>query len=138
MRPRRLRWILAGIVALALAVRMLHFAAIDDTAFPELQVLNGESDTSNHWEWSESILRGDLLGRDTYHPYTMWMRELAPLDTWYRWWGGKEIFHREPLYPYALALLRAVVRAVTGSDSVLPVLFVQLAIGALQPLLLFA
>lgn len=137
MTSSRLRWALAGIVALALAVRMLHFAAIAGAAFPELQILNGEADTSNHWEWSEAILRGDLLGRDTYHPYTMWMRELAPMDTWYRWWGGKEIFHREPLYPYLLALVRAVIRAVSGSDSVLPVLFVQLVVGALRPLVLF-
>src|SRR2546428_4872899 len=59
-----------------------------------------------NFEWSGRILRGDVLGRDTPHPYTSWMRDIAPLATWERWWGGKAIFHQAPLHAYALAGMR--------------------------------
>lgn len=77
-------------------------------------------------------MAGDWLGRDTYHPYFEWMRKVAPLETWYRWWGGKEIFHQAPLYPYLLAGLLAL-----GGGSVPFVLLAQLVIGAVQPLVMY-
>src|SRR5205823_6378796 len=51
---------------------------------------------------------GDVFGRDTIHPNTQWMRDMAPLESWERWWGGKHVFHQAPLYAYALAAARLV------------------------------
>jgi hypothetical protein len=86
------------------------------------------------WSWAQAIRAGDWLGRDTYHPYFGWMREMAPLETWHRWWGGAETFHQAPLYPYFVAL----VAGATGASTPAPVIALQLALGALQPLVLYA
>jgi len=125
---------LAGIVVAALAIRLLHLHAIADTAFPRFPLAFTESDMHAFWSWAQAIVAGDWLGRDTYHPSFAWMREMAPIETWHRWWGGGQIFHQSPLYPYFVA---GVVGA-TGASDPMPVLLVQLVLGALQPLVVFA
>ena len=129
-----MRWAVAGILAVAVSVRLLHFHAIADTAFPRFALVFTESDLHAFWSWAQSIVAGDWLGRDTYHPNFAWMREMAPVETWHRWWGGKEIFHQAPLYPYWIAA----VLLLTGASEPGPVLLVQLVLGALQPLVVFA
>lgn len=54
--------------------------------------------------WAGRIAGGDVLSRDTYHPYPDWMADVAPLETFEAWWGGRDVFHQTPLYPYLLAL----------------------------------
>lgn len=120
------------IVAIALAVRAAHFAAIAGTAFPQFPVLFTESDMSTFWHWAKRIVDGDWLGRDTYHPYFRWMQAIADEATFERWGGGKLVFHQAPLYPYWLALLRA------AGGTLTSVLWIQLVVGALQPLVIFA
>lgn len=61
------------------------------------------------WRWSGQILRGDLLSREPAYAYPQWMREIAPAETWERWWGGRGVFFRAPLYGYLLAGGRAIV-----------------------------
>jgi len=129
---RSTRWILIGILALGLLLRLLHFWAITGTAFPEIGFVLTQSDMYANWQWAQAILAGDWLGRETYHPYFEWMKRIAPLETWYRWWGGKAIFQQAPLYPYLLAGLWALCRG-----SVTGVLLVQLLIGAVQPLVMY-
>ncbi len=129
---KRIRWVLAGILCLGLLIRLLHFWAIAGTALPKHHLTATEADDYAFFQWAQRILAGDWLGRDTYHPYFDWMREIAPLETWYRWWGGKEIFHQAPLYPYLLAGLLALFR-----ESVPWVLLAQLLIGAIQPLIMY-
>ncbi len=90
-----------------------------------------ESDIRTYWSWAQQIRSGDFL--KAYHAYTSYLQEIAPLDTWYRWWGGKEVFRTSPLYPYWAAGLLGV-----SDGSVSFVLFVQLMAGAFQPLILFA
>lgn len=123
---------LLGILGLGLALRLLHFWALTDTAFLKIHVAFAESDMHAFWQWAQTILAGDLLGRNTYHPAFRWMMELAPLETWYRWWGGKEIFQQAPFYAYWLASLSAV----SGSSAKF-IALVQLLLGALHPLVLF-
>lgn len=125
---------LAGVVAAALAIRLLHLHAIADTAFPRFPLAFTESDMHAFWSWAQAIVAGDWLGRDTYHPDFAWMREMAPIETWRRWWGGGQIFHQSPLYAYFVAL----VTGATGASDPTPVLLVQLVLGALQPLVVFA
>lgn len=123
---------LAAILALSLLLRLIHFQALTETAYLELPRVFTESDMHTFWNWAGTIVDGDWLGRDTYHPYFAWMREIAPLDTWYRWWGGKEVFHQSPLYPYWIAAILA-----ASGKSLATVILVQLLIGSLGPLLLY-
>jgi tetratricopeptide (TPR) repeat protein len=131
MAETRVRKALIAIVALAVLVRLLHFWAISGTALPKLHTVV-ESDMRAYWEWANRTLDGDLLGRDTYQAYTKYMQLVAPLDTWYRWWGGKEIFRTAPLYPYLVAGLLWLF-----GRSLLIVLLAQLLVGALQPVVMF-
>ena len=131
-RPDRVGiFLVLAVLALALAVRMVHFVAIADSAFPRFPVLFTESDMSAFWEWANRIAHGDWLGRNTYHPYFRWMRAIADEATFERWGGGKAAFHQAPLYPYWLAVLRA------AGGTLTSVLWVQLLVGALQPLVVF-
>lgn len=132
LRPVTARLLLL-IVGLGLALRLLHGWLLSDTAYPRLPLRFTESDMHAFWQWAQRIVAGDWLGRDTYHPYFHWMQEMAPRETWHRWWGGKEIFHQAPLYPY----LVAVALILTGGSAIGVLLF-QLVVGALQPLVLFA
>lgn len=124
--------VLVGILVLGCAVRLVHFWAISRTAFLQITFVSTNSDLYATWHWARVILAGDWLGRDTYHPYFAWMKEMAPLETWYHWWGGKEIFHQAPLYPYWVAGLLAV-----SNKSIGFVILSQLLVGALQPLVMF-
>ncbi|MBI4573733.1 MAG: hypothetical protein HY713_10685 [candidate division NC10 bacterium] len=74
---------------MALLIRVLHFWAISDIALFRVHTVV-ESDSRAYWNWAQQILTGHLL--DAYHAYTQSEQLTAPLDTWYRWWGGKEIF----------------------------------------------
>ena len=123
---------LAAIVALALLIRLLHFAAIHGTAFPRFPLYFTDSDMHFYWEWAGRIAGGDWLSRDPVHPYPAWMARIAPLETWLRWWGGREILPTVPLYPYWVAALLRV-----SGGSVDSVILAQLFAGALQPIVLY-
>jgi len=129
--PRTRAWLL-GILAVAVLIRAAHLSAIASTAFPKFPLVFDQSDLSTYWEWAQGIRAGDWLGRDPYHPAFRWMMDIAPLETWYRWWGGKAIFQEAPLYAYGVAGLLA-----ASAGSLLFVDAVQLAVGALQPLVMF-
>ena len=122
---------LAGIVGLGLLLRLAHLWFLSDTALLLFQEHCTQTDMSAFWQWAQTIVGGDWLGRDTYHPYFAWMKEIAPIETWYVWWGGKETYHQAPFYPYFLAAMLAV------KNSPAFALVIQLLIGALQPLVLF-
>jgi 4-amino-4-deoxy-L-arabinose transferase-like glycosyltransferase len=129
---RRSRWCLAGILVLGLGVRLVHLGTLLDTAFWQFPHTFTQSDMHAFLQWAREIQAGDWLGRKTYHPYMHWMRDLAPLETWYRWWGGEHIFQQEPLYPYLLAVLLPLFGGSVGG-----VLLVQLVLGTAQSWLAF-
>ncbi len=123
---------LFGILILGCALRLGHFWAVSDAAFLKSPLVAAQSDQYAFWQWAQTILAGDLLGRNTYHPYFGWMRDIASLETWYRWWGGKEIFHQAPLYPYFVAGLLKL-----SKNSLGVVILVQLLVGTLHPMVVF-
>lgn len=129
---RRTRQLLAGILVLGVLLRLLHLAFVLPTPFPRWPLVADQTDMYAFWQWAQRIVAGDWLGRDPYHPYFTWMQQMNRLETWYRWWGGKQIFHQAPLYPYALAGLLSI------NNSPSFVILVQLLLGSLQPLVLFA
>jgi hypothetical protein len=124
---------LLGIIVLGCAIRLLHFWSISQTAFLKITFVFTNSDPYAFWHWAQKILAGDLLGRDTYHPYFDWMQKMAPLEIWSRWWGGKEIFQQAPLYPYLVAGLLAL-----SNNSLSFVVLAQLLLGGLHPWVMFS
>jgi hypothetical protein len=120
----RRRWWLVLVVAFAAIVRSANLWWMADHPLTEFQTAWNESDTAIHWEWAGRIRGGDVLGRDTVHPETTWMREIAPIATWEEWQGGSRAFAKAPLYPYVLAGLRAIAR-----DHVTAALVGQMLIG---------
>ena len=118
------RIVLLVTVALGLSFRLIHFDTLADTAFLRLPLIYTQSDMYAFWEWSQQILKGDLLGKNTYHFYYKWMGEIASEETWYRWWGGKEIFQQAPFYPYWLASTLSL-----SDGSIEFVIFIQLVLG---------
>lgn len=127
----RTTWLLVGILSLGLLVRLVHLWSISATAFPKIPLVFAQSDMYAFWQWAQTILAGDWLGWDTYHPYFEWMRKLDPPERWYRGYGGKEVYHQAPLYPYFLASLLAF------KNSPVFILSVQTLFGSLQPLIMF-
>jgi len=97
------RWLFGVILPLGLLVRLLHLWAISEAAYPRIRGALPVSDTYAHSRGARTILAGDWRGREICHPYFEWMKGIAPAETWYRWWGGKEIFQPGPLYPSFLA-----------------------------------
>lgn len=73
MTDRRRRLLLLGILAVALAVRLAHFAAVRDEPFVRDLVL----DSKEYDAWARGIAEGD--------------------------WLGSRVFFQAPLYPYLLA-----------------------------------
>src|SRR5262249_15594740 len=53
--------------------------------------------------WARRIAAGDVLSREMYHPWHWWAKEIAPLETWNRWYGA-ETFHQASADPYFAAL----------------------------------
>ena len=99
---------LALVVAAGLAVRLAHFLAISQTAFPSLPFAYRSSDMSVFLRWAQSILSGDLLGTAAPVGLGGWMAQVAPPEIWQRAWGGERIFWQAPFYPYWVAGLLAV------------------------------
>lgn len=130
-RPQRTACLLL-VLAVAAGVRLVNLGWMAAQPLSEYQRTWPECDMVAHWRWSGLILAGDVLGRDTYHPYPSWMQKTAPLETWARWRGGRAVFNKAPLYPYALAAMRAVV-----GDGFVALGLCQLALGVLNVALIF-
>ena len=120
------------VLAVGLAVRLVNVYGMSRLPMAEYQFRAPEADMSLAYEWSGHILRGDLLGREPVHQYTMWMREIAPLETWERWWGGAHIFHQAPLYAYTLAAFRLL-----AGDQFWPIALCQALLGLANVMLVF-
>ncbi len=95
--------VLVVILVGTLGLRLLHLANHLQSPLAHPEDVMPSTDIAAFATWAKKIVAGDVLCRDTYHPYMDWMGPIAPLQTFERWWGGKEIYHQAPLYPYLLA-----------------------------------
>jgi hypothetical protein len=98
---------LVAVLGVALGVRLANVRWMAAQPITDFQYVWGDSDMAMHWQWAGRIVGGDLLSREPY-PLPPWMQAIAPFETWQRWHGGN-VFFKAPLYPYALAALRAAV-----------------------------
>ena len=124
----RLGWLLA-VLAVALAVRLANLWLTAQLPVAEYQFRWNQGDMAANYLWSERILRGDILSRDSGRP---WVTDIAPLETWERWWGGKAVLHKAPLYPYMLAGMRLL-----AGDGFWGIGLCQLALGLVDVSLIF-
>lgn len=62
------RIVLLGILTLGLLVQLIHFQTLTETAFLKIPLVHTQSDMYAFWQWAQTILAGDSLGRNTYHP----------------------------------------------------------------------
>lgn len=92
------------------------------------------SQTDNHVfaEWAAQIADGDVLCERQPHAYHMWTEAVAPESRWTEWYGGEQIYHQAPLYPYFVASVYALVDR--DHDTVG---YAQALLGALTCLLTF-
>lgn len=124
---------LLWIFLLGFALRIAHGVFLSQTIYDEMNTTFDQADSYAYFTWAGQIQAGDWLGRDTYHPHFDWMEEYGSRSDWARWWGGNEKFHQAPLYPYLLAgMLELTNQSVNG------VFMLQLLLGSLQPLIVFA
>ena len=127
---RRDLFVFAAVFLLALAVRLAFQSAYDSRLGIDTR-RSPELDCNTFDVWARRVAAGDLLSRDMYHPWHWWAQEIAPLETWNRWYGEKT-FHQAPAYPYLVALAYALF----GADPN-PMPRVQAVIGSLAAGLAF-
>lgn len=124
---------LLWIFLLGLIIRLIHGLTLTQTIYAEINLQFDQGDTFAFYQWASEIRAGDWLGRDTFHTHVEWMEDYGEKTEWFRWWGGEAVFHQAPLYPYLLAIMLTL----TGG-SIDGVFLLQLIIGSLQPLVIFA
>ncbi len=123
------RWIMAAILAVSLALRMVYFQQVNDTVFIN-QHTNPESDMSFFHLGAVKIADGDWLSKTVGHPRHQWMQWVAdryfqshpekleqfrakagsdtlannPAKLLWEQWYGSQTFQQEPLYSYFVAV----------------------------------
>ncbi|NOT30633.1 MAG: hypothetical protein HOP15_09330, partial [Planctomycetes bacterium] len=98
---------LAVVLVLAAAFRIANLSAIAPHPLAEYQTTWAQSDMAVNVSWADVIRGGDVLCRETVHPFYPFHESIAPRETWERWWGGARVFQQAPLYAYLLAGVRA-------------------------------
>ena len=114
-----------------LLVRLLFFLDVSSHPVSGLEYVFRDSDMHGNLEWARSIPK-DPWGFSPWHPSHPWMTSIAPMEQWYRWWGGKEIFQQSPLYAYLLSFLFHLT-----NESHTTVRLLQMFTGSLNGVLLF-
>ena len=133
--PRR--FVVLGIILLvAFGLRSCHLTNHLASPLGHIEEASPYTDMGAFSTWAKQIADGDWLGEDTFHPYMDWMGfgpggYRIPLEQFEAWWGGKEVYHQNPLFPYLLA----VSYAVTG--SAVPLLVLQVLLSSLSLILVY-
>ena len=73
--------LLTAVLAVALALRLLHLYAVSQTALVDFHRIPNSWDIHTTWVWAEQIAAGDWLGQPPYNIYNEWMkRKIARID----------------------------------------------------------
>jgi 4-amino-4-deoxy-L-arabinose transferase-like glycosyltransferase len=130
LRPAQLA--LLAIVSVAFMLRFWHLFSQLSGILPYPEQVAENSDIEAFAQWASQIAAGDWLCQNGFHPYMDWMRGYASMEQFEQWWGGKEIYHQNPLYPYLLAISYLV----SGGSSV-PLLVFQVLLSVVSVLLVY-
>lgn len=93
-----------ALAAVSLVWGALAFYSIDRSALGLWHEWD-QSDMHAYLAQADRIAGGDLLARDPFYPYHIWMG-VAPPEKWASWYGPR-VFYQAPLYSYFLAVLIA-------------------------------
>lgn len=128
---RKLPLAVGLILCVGLTLRVWHL--VNHLAGPlgHVEEVMTSSDMNAFTVWARQIAAGDWLCRDTFHPYMDWMVNIAPLEQFEAWWGGKAIYHQAPLYAYLLAVSHLLF------DSNVPLLILQVLASSASLLLVY-
>ena len=130
LRPAQLT--LLAIVSVAFMLRFWHLFSQLSGILPYPEQVAVNSDIEAFSQWASQIAAGDWLCQNYFHPYMDWMRGYASMEQFEQWWGGKEIYHQNPLYPYLLAISYLM----TGGSSV-PLLVFQVPFSVVSVVLVY-
>jgi 4-amino-4-deoxy-L-arabinose transferase-like glycosyltransferase len=119
------------VFALALAVRLLHLWAVAATPLLSLHTDFPESDMYMFDQWSRALAGGDWLAQRTPHFLYQWQLDVAPEDSWRRFYGDPLTFYKAPFYAYLLAVLRRLL-----GDPMLPAALLQCLASSVSAVLL--
>ncbi len=97
------RWQAVLALSLLTAAYLVHFYYCAMSALPEFSELFVNSDMYGNLQWARQITEQGWLNPHPYHHFVDFMKEVAPYETWMRWYGGEAIFQRSPLFTYVLA-----------------------------------
>lgn len=122
---------LVAILVFGLGFRSCHLANHLSGPMAHPEEVSTSTDMAAFSVWAKQIAAGDWLCEAHYHPYMDWMGTIAPLEKFEEWWGGKEIYHQTPLYPYLLAV------GYLCFDSNVPMLILQVLLSSLSILIAF-
>ena len=86
MNPKTVKIVLVAIVVGTLGLRCLHLYNHLQSPLAHPEDVMASTDIAAFATWAKQIAAGDVLCRDTYHPYMDWMEAIAPLQTFERWW----------------------------------------------------
>jgi len=93
-----------AVFLLALALRLAYVH--EDHTVIGLDVSRlSQTDNYVFAQWARVIADGDVLCREQPHAYHLWTRDVAPESKWLEWYGGHQIYHQAPLYPYLVAAI---------------------------------
>ncbi|MEE2886127.1 MAG: glycosyltransferase family 39 protein, partial [Planctomycetota bacterium] len=129
---RRSQVALVAIMFVALVLRLWHLGGQLSGMLPFPELVAESSDIQAFATWAAQIAGGDWLCRSHFHPYMDWMQGYAPMAQFEEWWGGKEIYHQNPLFPYLLAISYLA----SGGSSV-PLLVVQVLLSTFSVFLVY-
>ncbi len=93
--------ICAIFIVIILFAHLAHFYFCSKSILPEFTLEQSRTDMNANYRWAQSILDQGITNPSPYHPY---MKEIAPYETWVKWWKGEEIYQQSPLYAYLMAL----------------------------------
>lgn len=101
------RWCCFGVGVFAILAQAIHLWACAASPLFYFPYVFVDSDMFTTRLWAQTILDQGWLNPHPHHPYTHWMREVAPMADWEKWWGGPQIFQQSPLYAYVVAAFLA-------------------------------
>jgi len=129
LRPTH--WTLLALLVLTFGLRTWHLVNHLSGPLAHPEELSTSSDMVAFASWAKQIAAGDWLDQRHYHPAMDWMAGRGSPTQFESWWGGKEVYHQNPLYPYVLAVSYLL------AGSAVPLLILQMLASTFSILLVF-
>jgi hypothetical protein len=118
-----------AVFAAVLSLRAVYVAELSRTPLVHWNLWT-ETDEHANVDWSAWLAAGNALDRPAYRAYFFWQEPYGPPEAWAAWYQ-KNAYYSGPLYPYGLAVLRALGLPPVTTARLLQQLLAALAAAAL-------